>query len=179
MHIKPVRKQNVSQDLVNEYIPNGQFLIIDEEGNKLGIFERRQALEIASDHGFDILVVSPESKPMVAKLLDYSKYRYEQQKKQREMKKNQHVVQIKEIRLSPTIDKHDFETKVKNAIKFLAGGDKVKVSLRFRGRMITHQSIGLEVVNRFVESLGEMTIEAKPKLEGNTIIAVVAPIATK
>lgn len=154
-------------------------MIIDEEGNKLGIFERRQALEIADDHGFDILVVSPDSKPMVAKLVDYSKYRYEQQKKQREMKKNQHIVQIKEIRLSATIDKHDFETKVKNAIKFLASGDKVKVSLRFRGRMITHQSIGLDVVNRFIESLGEVNIETRPKLEGNTIIGVVAPIVNK
>lgn len=112
---------------------------------------------------------------MVAKLLDYSKYRYDQQKKLKEMKKNQKVVDVKEIRLSPTIDKHDFETKLKRAQKFIDQGDKVKVTLRFRGRMITHSELGLEQVEKFIEKLENIIVEAKPKLEGNTLIGVVAP----
>lgn len=124
-------------------------------------------------------MVSPDSKPMVAKILDYSKYRYDQQKKLKEMKKNQKIVELKEIRLSPTIDKHDFETKLKNAQKFLNGGDKVKVSLRFRGRMITHKDIGLQQVNKFIQSLENIVIEAAPKLEGNTLIGIVAPKKTE
>src|SRR5690606_32196672 len=120
-------------------------------------------------------VVSPQSKPMVAKLLDYSKHRYDQQKKLKEMKKNQKVVDVKEIRLSPTIDKHDFETKLKRAQKFIDQGDKVKVTLRFRGRMITHSELGLEQVEKFIEKLENIIVEAKPKLEGNTLIGVVAP----
>lgn len=175
--IKPFKQfaKNTSGDIVNEMIPSGQFLLIDETGNKLGLFERNQVLSIANDRGYDVLVVSSDSKPMVAKLLDYSKHRYDQQKKLKEMKKNQRTVQIKEIRLSPTIDKHDLETKAKNAIKFLNGGDKVKVSLRFRGRMITHSDIGKAQMETFIQMLGQVTIESAPKMEGNTLIAVVAP----
>lgn len=182
--IKPLksnnnRNNNNNGDLVNEQLPFGQFLVIDDAGTKLGLFDRNQALAIAADRGYDILVVSPDSKPMVAKILDYSKYRYDQQKKLKEMKKNQKIVELKEIRLSPTIDKHDFETKLKNAQKFLNGGDKVKVSLRFRGRMITHKDIGLQQVNKFIQSLENIVIEAAPKLEGNTLIGVVAPKKTE
>ncbi|WP_084145203.1 translation initiation factor IF-3 [Acholeplasma hippikon] len=174
--MKPLKSNNKNtQDLVNEQLPFGQYLVIDDAGTKLGLFDRNQALAIANDRGFDILVVSPDSKPMVAKILDYSKYRYDQQKKLKEMKKNQKVVEIKEIRLSPTIDKHDFETKLKNAQRFLDGGDKVKVTLRFRGRMITHKDIGLQQVNKFIESLQNVVVEAAPKLEGNTLIGIVAP----
>ncbi|WIF87870.1 translation initiation factor IF-3 [Acholeplasma laidlawii] len=172
MGFKP--KQN--SDLVNETLPNGQFLIIDEEGQRLGTFDRRQALEIARERDIDILVVSPENaKPMVAKLLDYSKHRYDQQKKLKEMKKNQQVVKLKEIKLSPTIDKHDFDTKLRNAQKFINGGDKLKVSLRFRGRMITHKDIGFEQVKKFVELLQGVVVESQPKLEGMQIIAIIAP----
>lgn len=172
MGFKP--KQN--SDLVNETLPNGQFLIIDEEGQRLGTFDRRQALEIARERDIDILVVSPENaKPMVAKLLDYSKHRYDQQKKLKEMKKNQQIVKLKEIKLSPTIDKHDFDTKLRNAQKFINGGDKLKVSLRFRGRMITHKDIGFEQVKKFVELLQGVVVESQPKLEGMQIIAIIAP----
>ncbi len=161
---------------MNELLPNGQFLVIDDEGNKLGLFDRKQALAIANDRGFDILVVSPaEAKPMVAKLVDYSKYRFDQQKKVKEMKKNQQIVKIKEIKLSPTIDKHDFDTKLKNAQKFINSGDKVKITLRFRGRMITHKDIGLEQVNKFISLLQNIVVEAQPKLEGMTLIGVVTP----
>ncbi|WP_162150609.1 translation initiation factor IF-3 [Acholeplasma equifetale] len=175
--MKPQRSgtKNTAGDLVNEFLPNGQYLVIDDEGNKLGLFDRNQALNVAQERDLDILVVSPQSKPMVAKLLDYSKHRYDQQKKLKEMKKNQKVVDVKEIRLSPTIDKHDFETKLKRAQKFIDQGDKVKVTLRFRGRMITHSELGLEQVEKFIEKLENIIVEAKPKLEGNTLIGVVAP----
>lgn len=179
LNIRPQRmgfKPQKNTDLVNETLPNGQFLIIDETGERLGTFDRRQALEIAKERDIDILVVSPENaKPMVAKLLDYSKHRFDQQKKLKEMKKNQIIVKLKEIKLSPTIDKHDFDTKLKNAQKFINGGDKLKVSLRFRGRMITHKDIGFEQVNKFVQLLQDITVESHPKLEGMQIIAIIAP----
>lgn len=113
---------------------------------------------------------------MVAKMMDYSKYRYDQQRRAREMKKNQQTVDLKEIRLSPTIGDHDFNTKLGHAKKFIAKGDKVKITLRFRGRMITHSQLGGQVVNKFIEELGDLVVvETKPKLEGYQMIAVLAP----
>jgi translation initiation factor IF-3 len=172
--IKQVRQKNT--DLVNETIPYGEFLVIDETGNKVGILSRRDALKLAQEREFDIVVVSPDSKPMVAKLMDYSKYRYEQQRKLREMKKNQHVVDIKEVRLSPTIDTHDFDTKLKQALKFLEKGDKVKLTIRFFGRMITHSDVGMKVMERFIEAVGsKATVESKPKMDGRNMIALLTP----
>ena len=172
--IKPVKAK--STELVNEDIPNREMLVIDESGNKLGVLSKSDALKQAHEHDLDLVVVAPEAKPMVAKLMDYSKYRYDQQKKMREMKKNQKIVQLKEIRLSPTIDTHDIETKKKHTIRFVQDGDKVKVSIRFRGRMITHKEVGELVMNRFIESLSEhVIVEQKPKMEGNTMFAVLAP----
>ena len=155
-------------------------LFIDDEGNKIGVISRAEAMRYADEKELDLVVVSPNSKPMVAKLMDYSKYRYEQQRKLREMKKTQKVVELKEIRLSPTIDRHDFDTKLRNAKKFLEKGNKVKLSIRFRGRMITHRDVGLEVINKFIIALGEeITVEAKPKMEGRSLLAVVAPVEKK
>lgn len=172
--IKQVRQKNT--DLVNETIPYGEFLVIDETGTKVGILSRRDALKLAQEREFDIVVVSPDSKPMVAKLMDYSKYRYEQQRKLREMKKNQHVVDIKEVRLSPTIDTHDFDTKLKQALKFLEKGDKVKLTIRFFGRMITHSDVGMKVMERFIEAVGsKATVESKPKMDGRNMIALLTP----
>lgn len=163
-------------ELVNENIPNVEILVIDEQGENLGKILASKALKIAYERNLDLVVVAPEAKVMVAKIMDYSKHRYEQQRRQREMKKNQQTVEVKEIRLSPNIGDHDFNTKFKHAEKFISKGDKVKISLRFRGRMITHRELGFEVVDRFIEKLGEsITIETKPKLEGRQIIAVVAP----
>jgi translation initiation factor IF-3 len=165
-----------SNDLVNEFIPNTELLVIDDEGNKLGILPKRKALELAFQKELDLVVVSPDSKPMVAKFMDYSKHKFEQQKKLREIKKNQVIVDIKEIRLSPTIDKHDFDTKLKHALKFLEKGDKVKISIRLFGRMITHSEVGLNVINRFIEEIGtKATVESKPKLDGRHLIAMIAP----
>jgi len=171
---QPNKKQNT--DLVNEYIPNTDLLVIDDTGNKLGIISKKEALKIATEKELDLVVVSPDSKPMVAKLMDYSKYRYEQQRKLREIKKKQKIVEIKEIRLSPTIDTHDFDTKLKHAVKFLEKGDKVKISIRFFGRMITHSDVGREVIVRFIEAIGDKgTVESKPKMDGRSMIAIVAP----
>ncbi len=175
--IKQNQKRNT--DLVNETIPNGELLVIDENGGKIGVISRREAMAIATQKELDLVVVSPDSKPMVAKLMDYSKYRYEQQKKLREIKKNQHIVEIKEIRLSPTIDKHDLETKLKHAIKFLEKGDKVKLSIRFYGRMITHSDVGRQVMLNFIEAVGSKgTVELRPKMDGRSLIAIIAPITT-
>jgi translation initiation factor IF-3 len=173
-YIKQIKPK--SNDLVNEFIPNTELLVIDDEGNKLGILPKRKALELAFQKELDLVVVSPDSKPMVAKFMDYSKHKFEQQKKLREIKKNQVIVDIKEIRLSPTIDKHDFDTKLKHALKFLEKGDKVKISIRLFGRMITHSEVGLNVINRFIEEIGtKATVESKPKLDGRHLIAMIAP----
>lgn len=153
-----------------------ELLVIDDQGNNLGKLPRNKALDLSSDKDLDLVVVAPEAKVMVAKMMDYSKYRYEQQKRAREMKKNQQTVDLKEIRLSPTIGDHDLETKLNQAKKFLAKGDKIKLTLRFRGRMITHSELGGQVVNKFIEQLGDLvTVETKPKLEGYQMIAVLAP----
>ncbi|MBE0700937.1 MAG: translation initiation factor IF-3 [Acholeplasmataceae bacterium] len=163
-------------ELVNEAIPNVELLVIDDEGNKLGIISRREAMNIAAMKELDLVVVSPDSKPMVAKLMDYSKYRYDQQRKLREMKKNQHVVELKEIRLSPTIDKHDFDTKLRHTLKFIEKGHKVKLSIRFFGRMITHIDVGTQVMKRFIESVGtNANVEMRPKMDGRHLIAILAP----
>lgn len=175
--IKQIQKKNT--DLVNESIPYGDLLVIDENGAKVGIISRREALAMAAQKELDVVVVSPDSKPMVAKFMDYSKYRFEQQKKLKEIKKNQHIVELKEIRLSPTIDKHDLETKLKHAIKFLEKGDKVKLSIRFYGRMITHSEVGRQVMMSFIEAVGSKAIiESKPKMDGRSLIAILAPIIT-
>ncbi len=158
-----------------------QILLIAEDGEKLGVMNKSKALSLAAERDLDLVVVSgANAKPLVCKLMDYSKYRYDQQKKLREMKKNQHIVDLKEIRLSPTIDKHDFDTKLRHAVKFLGKGDKVKISIRFRGRMITHKDVGREVIIKFIEAIGDIaTVEAKPKMDGRSMVAVVAPAAEK
>ncbi|MFP4177487.1 MAG: translation initiation factor IF-3 [Acholeplasmataceae bacterium] len=164
------------EELVNESIPNVDLLVIDEKGNKLGTLSRKEALERAGLAELDLVVVAPRSKPMVAKFMDYSKYRYEQQRREREMKKNQRVVELKEIRLSPTIDKHDLETKLRHARRFLEKGDKVKLSIRFFGRMITHINVGRTVMNDFIEQIGEVgSVESKPKMDGRHLVAIIAP----
>ncbi|MDY0209957.1 MAG: translation initiation factor IF-3 [Acholeplasma sp.] len=176
-HIKsPVKGNNKTDSLVNEGISARELLVIDDQGEKLGIIKIHQALHEARSRELDLVVVSPDSKPVVAKIMDYSKFRYDQQRKAREMKKNQHVVELKEIRLSPVIDKHDLETKVKNANKFISKGDKVKISLRFRGRMIVHSAQGYKVIEEFIQALGDsVVIESHIKMEGRTLNATVAP----
>lgn len=155
-------------------------LVITDEGEQLGVLSKQDALKAAQKKGLDLVLVAPDAKPAVAKFMNYSKYRFDQQKRQKEMKKNQKVIQVKEIRLSPTIEKHDFETKVRNARKFLEGGDKVKVSLRFIGRMIVHADVGEKVVQDFAQSLADVSIvDSKMKLEGKSLTLILAPKTDK
>ena len=176
-----INKQKKTADtLINDQIRCKEMLVITHKGEKLGVLSRQAALDAADEHNLDLVLVSPEGNPPVAKLMDYSRFRFEQQKKLKEMKKNQKVVVVQEIQLSPTIEKHDFETKARKAKSILEKGNKVKVSLRFFGRMIVHQDLGKEVIERFVQSLSEVsTVESQIKLEGRTLFAVIAPKTNK
>ena len=155
-------------------------LVITDQGEKLGVLTRWKAVQEADDRGLDLVLVSPDANPPVANLMDYSRFRFQQQKKLKEMKKNQKVIVVQEIQLSPVIEKHDFETKAKKARTILEKGNKVKITLRFKGRMIVHQEIGVEVINKFIESLADCTpVESPVKLDGRSLFAVVAPKVVK
>jgi len=169
-------RRTTDDAIINDDIKSPKVLVITNEGEKLGILSRNEALAKADEYGLDLVLVSPEAKPPVAKIMDYSKFRFEQQKKLKEMKKNQKVVVIQEIRLSPTIEKHDFETKANNARKMLLKGSKVKVTLRFFGRMIAHQDLGQDVIKRFVDALADCAQTESPiKLDGRSLFTVLVP----
>lgn len=171
------RKRNNQNELVNESIRFKEVLVIGSEGEQLGILTRRDALNKAYEVGMDLLCVAPNANPPVCKILDYGRYRYEEQKKAKEAKKHQHVTQIKPLRLSPVIEEHDFDTKLRHARKWLEQGMKVKVDMRFRGRLITRVEVGRTTMNQFIEELSDLgTVEKKPKLEGNTMSVVISPL---
>jgi len=150
-------------------------LVIGPNGESLGVMNRYQALQKAGEFDLDLLCVAPQAKPPVCKIINYGKYRFEQQKKQREAKKNQNIVITKEIQLTPVIGQHDLETKVRAAIKFFKEGNKVKVVLRFRGRQLSHVEVGEDVMNRFIALVEEYgTVEKKPVLDGKLLTAVLA-----
>ena len=173
---KKVIPNNVNDDLVNEKIKFKEVLVIGPDGEQLGIKLRREALEIAYDKELDLLCVSPNSVPPVCKIVNYGRYRFEQQKKTKEAKKKQHVTEVKPLRLSPVIDKHDFETKLRQARGWLEDGMKVKIDMRFRGRLITRLEVGKKIMDSFVEECQDIAnIEKKPLLEGNTMSTVLAP----
>jgi translation initiation factor IF-3 len=171
----------ISKDMyVNQGIRARELRIIDHNGEQLGIKTRNEALEIAAQANLDLVLVAPTAKPPVARIMDYGKFKFEQQKKERELRKNQKIILLKEVRLSPTIDEHDFQTKLRNAIKFLENGDKVKASIRFRGRAITHKEIGQRVLDRFAEACKDLaTIEQRPKMEGRSMFLILAPTTEK
>ena len=151
-------------------------MVIDSTGAQLGVMSSREALEKAYDEDLDLLCVAPNAQPPVCKILDYGKYRFEQQKKAKEAKKNQAVTEIKPMRLSPVIDTNDFNTKLKQATSWLEHGMKVKIDMRFRGRMMTRQEVGMEVMNEFIGKLSEISVVDKtPKLEGNTMSCILTP----
>ena len=153
--------------------------MITDDGDQ-GIMSKADAQAIADEQELDLVLVQANAKPPVAKIMDYGKFRFDSQKKQREQRKNQKIVSIKEVRLSPTIDDNDFNTKKKNAVKFLEKGNKVKVSIRFRGRAITHKEIGREVMDRFATDLEEIAkVESRAKMEGRSMFMVLAPKETK
>ncbi len=174
---KPWRWLIISKDMmVNEGIRAREVRLIGQNGDQLGIKSKTEALEIAARANLDLVLVAPNAKPPVCRIMDYGKFRFEQQKKEKEARKNQKVINIKEVRLSPTIDEHDFNTKLRNAIKFLEKGDKVKASIRFKGRAITHKEIGQRVLDRFSKACAEVaTIESHPKMDGRSMFLVLAP----
>ena len=162
--------------MYNERIPFKEVLVIDADGTQLGVKSKREALDIAFRQNLDLLCVAPKARPAVCKVLDYGRYHFEQQKKAKEAKRRQHVVEVKSLRLSPIIDTHDFETKVRQAQKWVESGMKVKIDMRFRGRMMTRQEVGRQIMNDFLEALKDVAmVEKKPSLEGNTMSTVLAP----
>ncbi|NDR76635.1 translation initiation factor IF-3 [Fructilactobacillus sanfranciscensis] len=162
--------------MVNDGIRAHEMMIIDDNGNKLGLKTKQEAMKIAEDANLDLVLVAPNAKPAVAKILDYGKYCFNQQKKDREARKKQKIVSVKEIRLSPTIDTNDFNTKLKNAQKFLDKGEKVRVSIRFKGRAITHKEIGRTVLNKMADALSDIaTVTQRAKMDGRSMFLMLAP----
>ena len=161
---------------LNEDIRDSEIRLIGSTGEQLGIMSAAQAQRIADEQGLDLVKISPQATPPVCKPMDYGKFRFEQGKREKEAKKNQHVVEIKEIRMSPGIDVGDFNTKLKNAQKFLADGNRVKVSVRFRGREMAHTDIGKDLLVRFAEQCAEVaTLDKEPKLEGRSMSIFLSP----
>lgn len=162
--------------MVNDGIRARELRLISETGEQLGVKSKAEALKIAEDAQLDLVVVAPTAKPPVARIMDYGKHRFEQQKKTREARKNQKVISVKEVRLSPTIDDNDFNTKLRHARKFLEKGDKVKASIRFRGRAITHKQIGQDVLMKFADEAKDIAdIEQRPKMDGRSMFLMLAP----
>jgi len=165
---------------VNEKIRAREVRLIDSNGDQLGVKSRVEALEIATKRNLDLVLVAPNAKPPVCRIMDYGKFRYEQQKKDKEARKNQKIINVKEVRFTPGIGDHDFHTKLRNARKFLESGDKVKAAVRFRGRAITHKELGQEVLDRLAEEVKDVaTVESKAKMEGRNMFIMLAPIAEK
>ncbi|GAA0601084.1 translation initiation factor IF-3 [Virgibacillus siamensis] len=165
---------------VNEKIRAKEVRLIDSNGDQLGVKSRNEALDIAQTRNLDLVLVAPKAKPPVCRIMDFGKYRFEQQKKEKEARKKQKVINVKEVRFTPGIGEHDFNTKLKNARKFLSKGDKVKASVRFRGRAITHKELGREVLDRLAEEAKDVaTVESKPKMEGRNMFMMLAPLNEK
>lgn len=161
---------------INEEIRDKEVRLVGDAGEQLGIVTSQKALEIAIEKGMDLVKIAPQAQPPVCRIMDYGKFRFEQAKREKEARKNQRVVEIKEIRLTPGIDVNDLNVKVGHACRFLKGGDKVKVSVRFRGREVTHSSIGLELLKRFAELCADVSVmEKMPKLEGRHMHMFLAP----
>ncbi|HLS22291.1 MAG TPA: translation initiation factor IF-3 [Pseudogracilibacillus sp.] len=165
---------------VNESIRAREVRLIDADGEQLGVKSRQEALEIARTRELDLVLVAPNAKPPVCRIMDYGKYRYEQQKREREARKKQRVINIKEVRFTPAIGDHDFNTKLRHTRRFIKSGDKVKASVRFRGRAITHKDLGQEVLQRLADEVKDIAIvESRAKMEGRQMFMVLAPIPEK
>ena len=168
---------NIKQDqLINEQIKFKEVQVIGEQGEKLGKMETYKALEIAEEKNLDLVLVSANPENPVCKIMNYGKYKFEQAKREKESKKKQKTLEIKEIRVTPNIEEHDFSFKAKNAKKFLEDGNKVKITVRFRGRELNYVKMGEEVLNKFIETLSETgNVEKKPLLEGKNMFVILAP----
>ena len=166
--------------MINEEIRDREVRVIDQNGEQLGIMLTRAALELAEEKQLDLVKIAPTAKPPVCKIMDYGKYRFDQAKREKESRKNQKVVEMKEIRLGLATDTHDFETKGNHAVRFLKDGHKVKVSIRFRGRELGHPEIGLENMERFAQYCSEVSVVEKPaKMEGRNMLMFLAPKPNK
>ena len=161
---------------INEQIRVPQVRLIDADGTQLDIMATKDAQRISAERGLDLVEIAPQAKPPVCKIMDYGKYRFDQIKREKETKKNQKVVEIKEVKLRPNIEDHDFETKARNGEKFLKNGNKVKVTIMFRGREITHPELGKELCERMAERLGEFSsVEKAAKVEGRNMTMILVP----
>ena len=164
--------------MINEEIRDREVRVVDQNGEQLGVMSSRDALALAEERQLDLVKIAPQARPPVCKLMDYGKYRFEQSKKEREVRKNQKVITVKEVRLSATIEDHDIDVKFKNAVKFLKDGNKVKVTIRFRGRQITHSEIGRQVMTEFAERIKEYgTVDKAPQIEGRNMSMFISPRA--
>ena len=165
---------------INEEIHIREVRVTSATGEQLGVMLTREALHMAEEQHLDLVEVAPKAKPPVCRILDFGKYRYEQQKREKEAKKKQKVVSIKEVKLRPNIEQHDFDVKLKNALRFVEEGNKVKVTIMFRGRELSHPELGKEVLSRVAEKLGGLvSIERNAKLEGKNMTMIVAPKVQK
>ncbi|AYO30783.1 MAG: translation initiation factor [Thermoanaerobacteraceae bacterium] len=165
---------------VNHEIKAREVRVIDPNGQQLGIMSLKEALRHAQEAQLDLVKIVPDAKPPVCKIMDYGKFKYEQSKREKEARKNQRIINIKEIRMNPNIEEHDFQVRVKNAQRFLKDGDKVKVTIKFRGREITHTKLGEEVLKKMADSVQEIGfIEKQPLIEGRNMIMVLSPKQNK
>ena len=163
--------------LINEDIREKEVRVIGDDGEALGMMSSNAALKMAYDRGLDLVLIAPQATPPVCRIMDYGKYRFDREKKEKEAKKKQQVVELKEVQLSCRIDVHDFETKARNAVRFLTAGNKVRVVVRFKGREMAHQELGRDVLTRFEAAVSEAgTVEKKPVLDGRLMTMIVVPL---
>ena len=171
------RWQVINKDYsVNDEIRAREVRLIGADGEQIGIIALKEALKLAEEKNLDLVNIAPQATPPVCRIMDFSKFKYEQGKKEKEARKKQKVINVKEVRMTPNIEENDFQTKLRNTVKFLNAGDKVKCTVRFRGREITHQSIGEKILDRIAKETEEISIvERRPKLEGRNMIMILAP----
>ena len=166
--------------MINEEIKAKEVRVIDAEGEVVGVMSPEAALKIAYDQGYDLVLMAPQAQPPVCRIMDYGKYRFERDKKEKEAKKKQQVIELKEIQLSCRIDTHDFETKARHAVKFLESGNKVRVVMRFKGREMSHVGIGQEIMQKFIDACQEVgSVDKAPVMDGRIMSMVVSPIKPK
>ena len=165
---------------INENITVSEVRVISSSGKQLGILSVREALNKAEDEGFDLVEISPNANPPVCKIIDYGKLKYKEQKSKKEAKKKQKTIEIKEIKMRPGIDKHDYNVKIKAVSKFIGGGNKVKISMRFRGREMEHKELGFNLLHKLTEEVASFAeVEIRPKSEGRQIMMVLVPVSSK
>jgi len=162
---------------VNERIRANEIRLIGAEGENLGVVTPGRAMELAEDAGLDLVEISPNAAPPVCKIMDFGKFKYEQQKRESEARKKQKTIEVKEVKFRPNTDVHDYDVKMRNVFRFLEGGDKVKITLRFRGREMAHQNLGRELLERVAEDVKDVgKVESMPKMEGRQMIMMIGPI---